>query len=375
MKDERFNGIVTASEEDPGVRTALLPVLYEPDSHAANLVELDNGDLLCVWFNGPGEGEPGTNVVLSRLRQGTDRWTEPVLLASDPDRSEQNPVLAKGPDGRLWFLHTSNTPNNQKTARVVVRFSDDNGETWTQPEILFKEPGIFLRNPPLLLDDGSWLLPCYYCRPTGERSVVKISEDQGRSWQEYAVPDAEYKVQMSVAARCSFRPPRASPVGPTPDRGDGTLLAVFRSRRADRIYASESADLGRTWTPPVRTGLPNNNSAVQLTALRSGRLALIYNDASLERDQFRWVGSAESPRKKAVRTPLTLALSEDGGRTWPYHRNVQMADLEYRENEMGYSYPCVIQTADGRLQIAFSYLRKTIKHVSLTEDWIVEGTR
>jgi CubicO group peptidase (beta-lactamase class C family) len=70
-----------------------------------------------------------------------------------------------------------------------------------------------------------------------------------------------------------------------------------------------STDRGLTWTVPERTELPNNNSAVHQLRLADGRLLLIFNDASLERDQFRWVGDPENPRKKAVRTPLTLALN------------------------------------------------------------------
>lgn len=353
--DTRFDGVVS----DVGDRLeALLPVLYEPDSHAASLVELDNGDLLCAWFNGPGEGEPDTNVVLSRLAHGSRVWSKPQLMASDPARSEQNPVLTLSPAGEVWLLHTSNEPHDQSSSRVLLRRSADHGYTWTDAEVLFAEPGTFLRNHPITLADGTWLLPAYHCRPGREHSAVKASHDGGHTWTEHDLPDSDHRVQMSVV-----------------ERDDGTVFAVFRSRWADRIYTSESADGGRTWRSIERTALPNNNSAIEMTKLRSGRIALVYNDATLERDQFRWVGSSDSPRKKAVRTPLTIALSEDGGTTWPYHRNVQMADLEYRGNEMGYSYPTIIQGRDDRIHVAFSYLRKTIKHVQLDEGWVVKGSR
>lgn len=361
--DSRFTGELLPSPDDPELTEALLSVIAEGDSHAITLAELptldDNGkgDLLGAWFNGPGEGEPGTHVVVARLPQGSGGWEPPVLIASDPERSEQNPVLFVDPSGTVWLLHTSNEPHDQKSAHVVARTSDDLGRTWSSPWVLFKGPGFFLRNPPLFQSDGSWLLPAYYCTPEGEHSLVVISEDQGRSWTEYPVPDSLGRVQLTIA-------PRA----------DGSLLGLFRSRQADRIYASESQDLGRTWSSPVRTALPNNNSAVQVTALTDGSLALIFNDATLERDQFRWVGEGDGLRKKALRTPLTVAISDDGGRTWPFSRNVQMADLEYRGNEMGYSYPAILQTSDGRLQIAYSFLRKTIKHVQLDPSWIRKGS-
>lgn len=355
--DPRFTGRLDQSDSEPGLTTALLPVLHPRDSHAATLAETADGDLLCAWFNGPGEGEPGTNVVVSRLPRGEHSvWSAPDLIAADPERSEQNPVLFRAPDGQVWLLHTSNTPHDRTNAHVLARRSGDGGLTWSEPEVLFAGPGFFLRNPPVFLPDGTWLLPAYQVDAEGEYSVVALSEDQGRSWQVHEVPGSRHRVQMSVAPR-----------------PDGSLLAFFRSRASDRIYASESADLGRTWSEPVRTVLPNNNSAVQLLALQDGRLVVVFNDATLERDQFRFVRAGDGWRKKAVRTPLTLALSEDGGRTWPYQRNLQVADLEYKDAQAGYSYPTLLQTSDGVLNVAYSYLRKTIKHVRLSPDWITDG--
>jgi predicted neuraminidase len=63
-------------------------------------------------------------------------------------------------------------------------------------------------------------------------------------------------------------------------------------------------------------------------------------------------------------------MSEDGGLTWPHWRNLQVADIEYKDAQAGYSYPTVLQTSDGYLQVAYSYLRKTIKHVRLAPEWI-----
>ncbi|MDB5084198.1 MAG: hypothetical protein JWN30_1084, partial [Bacilli bacterium] len=111
-------------------------------------------------------------------------------------------------------------------------------------------------------------------------------------------------------------------------------------------------------------------SSTQVTRLPNGHLALVYNDATLTRDQFRWVQQKGEFRKKPLRTPLTLAISEDEGKTWPSIKNLQMADLEYKDSEIGYSYPSIITGRDGSLHIAFSYLRKCIKYVHLAEDWV-----
>jgi len=352
----RFNGAVLEGGTDATIQEAYLPVFHTNDNHAANLLELDNGDLLCVWFSGSGEGNPDTNIVMSRLKAGSKIWSTPVQLSDDLERSEQNPVLFQAPNGNLWLFHTSNEPHNQKTSRIVYRISEDRGETWGATEVLSDGLGIFLRHPPLALKNGDWLLPAYYCRLEGHYSVVLISSDEGATWTEYEVPGSIHRVQMNVV-----------------ELGEGKLYAMFRSRQADRIYTSVSLDYGRSWSIPVKSELPNNNSSTQLVKLPNGELALIFNNSTMERDQFRWVQRKGEFRKKPLRTPLTLAVSEDEGRTWPYVRNVQMADLEYKDSEVGYSYPSIISTRDNHIHLAFSYLRKGIKHIRMSSDWVKEG--
>jgi predicted neuraminidase len=361
VNDPRFDGRIREG-------AALLPTIHPGDSHAATLVETANGDLLCAWFNGPGEGEPGTNILLSHLPAGTDTWGAPVQLSADAHRSEQNPLLfvppppagSSGPTGgEVWLLHTSNEPHDQSTSRVIHRRSTDGGLTWDRSEVLFDQLGSFIRNPIVVLSNGDWLLPAYDCDKSAERTVLKLSTDRGENWSTVEVPDAVGQVQMSIV--------EISP---------GELVGYYRSRAADRIHRSVSKDNGRTWTAPEKTSLPNNNSAVQVLRLDDGRLVMVFNDSSADRDQFRWVDDGEGGvRRKTLRTPLTLALSEDEGETWPYWRNLQVQDEEYRENEFGYSYPTLLQTRDGRLHVAYSYLRKTIKHVILAPEWIQAGDR
>jgi predicted neuraminidase len=48
---------------------------------------------------------------------------------------------------------------------------------------------------------------------------------------------------------------------------DGTLKAWFRDRDAGFIFTSESNDDGHAWTRPIRTVLPNNNKAIQVSPL------------------------------------------------------------------------------------------------------------
>ncbi|MCF3281433.1 exo-alpha-sialidase, partial [Escherichia coli] len=215
---------------------------------------------------------------------------------------------------------------NQDTAIVRYRKSDDLGQTWGEIATLLDKPGTFIRQPITVLDNGNWLLPVFYCRTQpGEKwvgnddiSAVKISADGGHSWRDVEVPQSLGCVHMNITML-----------------HDGTLAALFRSRWADNIYISHSADHGESWSVPQATELPNNNSSIQVTTLASGELALVYNAMSaagaVERraSLYDEIDDGDDSRKEptavgrsafwgAPRAPMTVAISADGGKSWPW---------------------------------------------------------
>lgn len=91
----------------------------------------------------------------------------------------------------------------------------------------------------------------------------------------------------------------------------GRLAAFMRDREAAYIYRSESLDNGESWTAPTPTPLPNNNSSISALKLQSGRIAVAYNPTCAPKPV---PGKAAWP---GLRCPVAIALSEDGGRTFP----------------------------------------------------------
>jgi predicted neuraminidase len=53
---------------------ALIPNPFV-SSHAADLLELPNGDILCCWFAGSDEGNADISIVMSRLNADSKQWT------------------------------------------------------------------------------------------------------------------------------------------------------------------------------------------------------------------------------------------------------------------------------------------------------------
>ena len=387
------DGVIRRATDDPDRLDAFIPSPCV-QNHAANLMPLANGDLGCVWFGGTQEGMSDISVYFSRLTRGATQWSPAEKLSDDPTRSEQNPVLFPAPDGTLWLMWTAQLAGNQDTALIRRRLSGDNGKSWGPIETLFPERrgrGTFIRQPIVVLDNGDWLLPVFYCHSTPgkkwngdeDTSAVKISSDAGVTWRDVDVPGSRGCVHMCIERLT-----------------DGSLLAMYRSRWADYIYQSRSSDHGRAWSAPVATALPNNNSSIQFTCLANGHLALVFNDSSAasatERrlslydeieDDLPPVLAADGSKADehtafwgAPRAPMTLAVSTDDGQSWT-QRDVEIGDgycmtnnsREQTNREL--SYPSIKQTADGALHLAFTFHRRAIKHVRVTEPWVTRTTK
>jgi predicted neuraminidase len=77
----------------------------------------------------------------------------------------------------------------------------------------------------------------------------------------------------------------------------------------------------------------------------------------------------------APRAPMTLAVSDDAGLTWPIRRNIEIGDGYCLSNNSRdglnreFSYP-TITAVGGRLHIAFTRFRQAIEYVEVTPGWV-----
>ncbi|HEY65309.1 MAG TPA: exo-alpha-sialidase [Caldilineae bacterium] len=307
-----------------------------PSCHCATLLSLPDGELLCAWYAGSREGARDVAIYGARLQPGSEAWSPAEVIADTPGFSDGNPVLFLDGHGRLqlWFVTIHGRWWSE--ARVKRRISTDGGHTWGPVEIIHEPYGWMTRSKPIVLDNGDLLLPMYYETPeeTQWESFVLISQDDGDTWQPYGhITSPTGNIHPTVV-----------------QRSDGELLMIMRTGGpGGHLWQSRSGDHGRTWSPAEPVDLPNPNSGIDMIRLRSGRLLLVYNHSSQHR------------------TPLSLALSEDEGRTW----RPRVLDVETAEGE--FSYPVVIQTEDGLIHIAYTYRRTAIAHVTLSEEDLPHG--
>lgn len=379
---------------------------YFPEAHASTIVELKNGDLVAGYFGGTHERDPDVCIYVNIKKKGSDTWSAPILAAdgvldlSDPRakyaglsgmneettsaeagpvkvlsekkgfltydyntktsrislpktlkrKSCWNPVLFEMPNGELWLFFKIGTTVGDWTGWLSK--SKDGGKTWSDKEPLPFDPEgrAFLgpiKNKPELIDGR--LLCGSSTEGNGWRFHIEILDLSDGLWKKgKAIKDLNWKyvpVESTEAIKTDDN--QQHPIDCIQPSilklKDGRLQVLMRTHNA-RLATSFSSDNGDTWTPVTLSEVENNQSGTDAVTLKDGRHALIYNN-------FETLPLT----KKGVRTPVSIALSDDGAH---WHHALTLEDSPIDQ----YSYPAIIQGRDGTLHCVYTWRRQRISY-------------
>jgi predicted glycoside hydrolase/deacetylase ChbG (UPF0249 family)/predicted neuraminidase len=355
--------------------------------HGSSIVILPGGDLLACWFQGSGErSADDVRIMGARMKKGDTNWSAPFLMADTKGIPDCNPVLFLNRKNKLFLFWIAVMANKWEDALLRYRTSSDfegqGAPVWEwQDNILFKPDDSFAaevekkfkempesqagwagyaplydnmireaskdllkrsigwmtRIHPVTLKSGRILLPLY--SDGFNFSMVAISDDDGTTW----------KNSLPIVGRGPIQPALAV-------KRDGTVVAYMRDSgdAPARVHKSTSSDNGESWTLSEKTDIPNEAS-VEICVLKNGNWVFLGNDITDGRYQ------------------LSMYISDDEGSTWKWKELI-----EYQgDKKANFSYPCLIQSSDGMLNISYSYSlgegRKTIKHMVVDPAIISSG--
>ena len=381
-----------------------------PSAHASTITRLKNGDLVAAYFGGTFERNPDVCIWVSRKPKGAKAWEMPILAADGvfrvgtedarkaglsgidekttpadkgPVKDGQrrfgipanyhydyrsktanvalptdlkrkacwNPVLYTMPDGEVWLFYKVGASVADWTGWLVK--SKDGGKTWTSPEAL---PDGFLgpvKNKPELVNGR--LLCASSTERKGWRFHMEILDLKTNRWKYVGPVEAEKKPRTDDVDSASVD--MEHPIykkGKKADNifciqpsilklKDGRLQVLMRTRNA-KLATSFSSDGGDTWTPVTLLDVENNQSGTDAVTLSDGRHVLIYNN-------FETLPGTP----KGVRTPLSLAISDDGTH-WNHI-------LTLEDSPVGqYSYPSIIEDSDGKLHCVYTWCRQRVAY-------------
>ena len=311
--------------------------IYEKASfdscHASTIAETPSG-LVAAWFGGTDEGNKDVAIWTSRQVKG--KWTAPEMVIDgiQEDGSRHpcwNPVLFQQPDGPLLLI--AKVGPSPRTWWGVLSSSSDNGVSWSSVRRLPEGQAGPIKNKPVLLKEGR-LLCGSSSEDQGWRVHMEWTTDIGATWKRTGVLNDGKEFGAIQPTILSHK--------------DGSLQILCRSKGLGKIVQATSTDGGRNWSPLTPTSLPNPNSGIDAVTLADGRHVLIYNHTL------------------RGRSPMNLAVSDDG-KTWSMVKALETDPGEY-------SYPAIIQAADGTLHVTYTWKRQKVKHLVLDPKGI-DGSR
>lgn len=319
--------VTFAAEPDlmaqPGIISA--EFIYDdvsfPQCHASTIADTPKG-VVAAWFGGTHEKHEDVGIWVARHVDG--KWTDPVEVANgvwtDGKRYPcWNPVLFQVKNGPLLLFYKVGP--DPRTWWGMITMSQNQGVDWSKPRQLPDGYAGPIKNKPVMI--GDTLICGSSTEDNGWQVHLELVTDRGRE-RKIIGPLNDGKEVGAIQPTILVHP-------------QNVLQLLCRTKGAKKICEFWSKDGGHTWSELKLTELPNPNSGIDAVTLADGRHLLVYN---------------HTPRG---RSPLNVAVSKDG---------VHWQAALVLENEPGeYSYPAVIQSADGLVHITYTWKRREVKHV------------
>ncbi len=310
--------------------------------HASTVLPLPDGNIVCAWFGGSREGRDDVDIWYAV--KDKNGFSQPQKLSADPETAHWNPVLFLRKNGEICLFFKV----GKRIAfwRTYISISTDGGRTFSEPEELVKGDRSGGRGPVknkcLRLKSGRILAPAS-TEHTGWICFTDISDDDGKTWKKSKRVKTEYCPSI-INSGNGFSTNKIPMIQPSLWETEPGTVHMFTRTAAGKIYRSDSTDSGETWCKAYPTDMPNNNSGLDLVKTPDGNLYLVSNPVS---------------ENKGKRSPLTLSVSRDGGKSFEL--------VTVLEDEPGkeFSYPA-IEYYNGALHITYTWKRHNVVYVKVT---------
>ena len=284
-----------------------------PRKGEGDVIELSDGRLLLVSMEFQGEGSDfsSTRIVAVESRDGGLTWDRHrVITQTLPgDVNVFSPNLLRSKDGGILLVFMRKHTVKPTATTLYAWKSADEGETFT-PYVQFADRGYFgICNAVIQrLESGRIVLPV-----TGPRSLIGIGPDDGSWAAAVLISDDDGMTWRDPGSRI-YLPMRGVMEPHIAETSDGRSLMVVRNQLGS-LFMSESLDSGETWSLPQTTGLRTPESCPLITQIPStGDLLMIWNNSPYDPSLAHHYGK---------RSPLTSAVSSDGGKTWKHVRDIE----------------------------------------------------
>ncbi|WP_442508957.1 sialidase family protein [Novipirellula sp. SH528] len=292
------------------VTLRLPPTSGNPRNSEGDFIQLKDGRVLFVYthFTGGGDDHASAHLAGRYSADGGKTWdaADTRILDNEAGFNIMSVSLLRLADGRIAMFYLSK--ESLQDCRPVVRFSSDEAASWSPPQTIIpdSEVGYYVLNNDrvIQLKGGRLVMPmALHNSPEWEkpdwagRVLCYLSDDAGSTWRP-SMTILETLDPNSGKRRLAQEPGVV-------ELRDGRVMMFVRSDAGSQ-QISHSADGGETWSPLVPSTLLSPTSPATIERIPgSNRLVCVWNDHT-----------AITAELRGKRTPLSLAASDDEGKTW-----------------------------------------------------------
>lgn len=298
----------------PVTLNLLPPGPGNPRNTEGDFIPLKDGRILFVYsrFTGGGEDHSTAELAARYSSDGGRTWTQEdaKFLSNEGTMNVMSVSFLRLASGEIALFYARK--NSMLDCRPYMRISKNDGKSWSKPRLAIPEVGYYVLNNDRAyqLKSGRIVLPVALHRnetndPTkfNGRGVAMayLSDNKGKSWRR-----SKTILENPSPNRAGLQEPGVV------ELKDGRLLMYMRTGMGSQ-YFSYSSDGGETWSPVEPSSLLSPVSPATIERIpKTGDLLAVWNDHS----------NVSTDIKNRKRTPLTVAISKDEGKTWEKAKNL-----------------------------------------------------
>jgi len=293
----------------PQTALSLPPSKDNPRNSEGDFVTLKDGRILFIYthFTGGGSDDAAAFLASRISSDGGRTWTpkDQLVMENNAGENIMSVSLLRLQDGRIALFYLRK--NSISDCRPAIHFSTDEGQSWSAPTEVIgeKEIGYYVVNNDRLvqLADGRLIFPTsQHNSPSLKKfngfGTVRcyISDDKAQTW--HRGKDSQDGTRADGKQTLLQEPGLVELKG-------GRLMMWARTNGGSQ-FVCYSRDRGETWSEFEPSILKSPVSPASIERLpKTKDLVVAWNDHSNIPKELR-----------GKRTPLTIAISSDEGKSW-----------------------------------------------------------
>ena len=318
------------------IYTDILSSPTNPRNSEGDFVTLNDGRILFAYtrFMDSSSDHAPAKIMGRYSDDGGQTWSDKdhLIVANEGEQNVMSVSFLRLHNGDLCLFYAQK--NSLQDCIPHLRISKDDAKTWSDPRpVITDQKGYFVLNNDrvIQLESGRILVPVsLHKTPNSDwshRGEIRCyySDDMGLTWNRGQVLPAPPDVITQEPGVTELK--------------DGRVMMNIRANHGVQ-YKSYSSDEGITWSLAEKSIIPSPIAPASLERLPgTGDLILAWNNN----------GKSGPGYFKSKRTPLTLAISRDEGKSWEFIRNLEGSI------HASYAYTAIHQVDD---HVLFGYYVK-----------------